>query len=199
MRTFNEALQHRRSYYALRPESPVSDAQIEELLRFALLHVPSAYNSQSTRLVLLLHEQHAAFWQLVAQTLQVLVPADRFPKTREKIEKSFASGYGTVLFYEEEQVVLTLQRENPAYAQNFPVWAEHTSAMHQLSVWTMLEEVGFGASLQHYNPLIDKAVQSKWNIPESWRLIAQLPFGIPAESPAEKSFEPLESRLLCFA
>lgn len=198
MRTFPEAIQHRRSCYALRPESPVSDAQIEETLRFALKHVPSAYNSQSTRLVLLLGKEHAAFWQLVLQTLQERVPADRFPRTREKIEKSFAAGYGTVLFYEDEQVVVTLQRENPAYADNFPTWAEHTSAMHQLTVWTMLEELGFGASLQHYNPLIDRAVRTKWNLPETWRLIAQMPFGVPAEMPAEKSFQPLDSRLLIY-
>lgn len=198
MRTFNEALQHRRSYYALWPESPVSDAQIEELLRFALRHVPSAYNSQSTRLVLLLHEQHADFWKIVASTLQARIPADSFARTREKLERSFASGYGTVLFYEDEQVIVRLQAENPTYADNFPTWAEHTSAMHQLAVWTMLEDRGFGASLQHYNPLIDKAVQQRWDLPENWRLIAQLPFGVPDETPAEKSMEPIESRLRIF-
>ena len=32
-RTFKEALRHRRSYYALAPESPVTDAEIEEILR----------------------------------------------------------------------------------------------------------------------------------------------------------------------
>ena len=47
-RTFKEALRHRRSYYALAPESPVEDAQIEEIVRFAIKHVPSAFNSQST-------------------------------------------------------------------------------------------------------------------------------------------------------
>ena len=198
MRTFNDALRHRRSYYALRPQSPVSDAHIGEMLQFALDNVPSAYNSQSTRLVLLLHEQHAALWQLVLDTLQARVPADRFPKTQEKIEHSFASGYGTVLFYEDETVVRRLQTENPAYADNFPVWAEHTSAMHQLAVWTMLEETGFGASLQHYNPLIDQSVQTKWQLPATWRLIAQMPFGLPAEAPGEKTMLPTAERLRIF-
>ena len=198
MRTFNDAIQHRRSYYALRPESPVGDGQLEELLRFAIQHIPSAYNSQSTRLVLLLHEAHAAFWQLVEQVLQPLVPAEHFPKTREKIANSFASGYGTVLFYEDEQVVLSLQAVNPAYADNFPVWAEHTSAMHQLAVWTMLEDAGFGASLQHYNPLVDKLVQQRWNLPETWRLIAQMPFGVPADEPGPKSCQPIAGRLRVF-
>ena len=52
-RTFREALRHRRSYYALAPESPIDDARIEEIVRFAIKHVPSAFNSQSTRAVLL--------------------------------------------------------------------------------------------------------------------------------------------------
>lgn len=198
MRTFREALQHRRSYYALRPESPLDDTQLEDLLRFALLHVPSAYNSQSTRLVLLLRESHTDFWQMVLRTLEALTPVERFERTREKIEKAFAAGCGTVLFYEDEQVVRRLQAENPTYAGNFPTWAEHTSAMHQLAVWTMLEDAGFGASLQHYNPLIDKEVQTKWRLPGTWRLMAQMPFGFPAETPADKSFQPLEERMLVY-
>ena len=62
-RTFREALRHRRSYYALAPESPIDDARIEEIVRFAIKHVPSAFNSQSTRAVLLLHEHHDELWK----------------------------------------------------------------------------------------------------------------------------------------
>ena len=57
-RNLKEALKHRRSYYALDSQSPISDEQIEEIIRFAVAHTPSAFNSQSTRLVLLLGEHH---------------------------------------------------------------------------------------------------------------------------------------------
>ena len=97
-RTFKEALRHRRSYYALAPESPVEDAQIEEIVRFAIKHVPSAFNSQSTRAVLLLHEHHEELWKIVKRTLRAIVPEDAFARTEEKIERSFAAGYGTVLY-----------------------------------------------------------------------------------------------------
>ena len=70
--------------------------------------------------------------------------------------------------------------------------------MHQLAVWTLLEETGLGASLQHYNPLIDNRVRRRWNLPESWRLIARLPFGAPLEAPSEKTSEPLEKRVRIF-
>lgn len=70
--------------------------------------------------------------------------------------------------------------------------------MHQLALWTLLEEAGFGASLQHYNPLIDKDVRAQWRLPEEWRLIAQMPFGLPLAPPAEKLFEPVEARMRIF-
>ena len=68
----------------------------------------------------------------------------------------------------------------------------------QLGVWTLLEEEGFGASLQHYNPLIDEAVQVQWNLPASWKLIAEMPFGIPVQGPGEKEFKPLDERFKVF-
>ena len=46
--------------------------------------------------------------------------------------------------------------------------------MHQLAVWTMLEDEGMGASLQHYNPLIDDEVRKVWNLSDDWKLIAQM-------------------------
>ena len=168
-RNLKDALQHRRSYYELTPESPIDDAKIEEIIRFAIRHIPSAFNSQSTRLVLLLHEQHKAFWEIVKRTLQAIIPAEAFVATEQKIDRSFASGYGTVLYYEDTTVVRKLQEQFPTYADNFPIWSEHTSAMHQLAVWTMLEDAGFGASLQHYNPLIDKEVRERWDLPAADR------------------------------
>lgn len=197
-RTFKEALRHRRSYYALAAASPVPDEQIEQIVQYAVKHVPSAFNSQTTRLVLLLGDQHKALWQIVKDTLRAIVPAEAFAKTEAKIDGSFASGYGTVLFFEDTQIVKGLQEQFPLYAANFPVWSEHTSAMHQLAVWTMLEDAGFGASLQHYNPLIDDAVRARWSLPEGWKLIAQMPFGTPASVAGEKSFELLEARVKVF-
>ena len=193
-----ELFRRRRSYYALAADAPVTDAQIEEIVRFVVKHVPSAFNSQSTRLVLLLHEHHAELWNIVKRALRAVVPEDAFARTEAKIDRSFASGCGTVLFYEDSAAVRMLQQRYPTYAGNFPVWSEHTSAMHQLALWTLLEETGFGASLQHYNPLIDRDVQQHWHLPSEWRLIAQMPFGLPAADPEEKSFEPVETRIRVF-
>lgn len=197
-RNLKEALKHRRSYYALSNQSPIPDEQIEEIVRFTVAHTPSAFNSQSSRLVLLLGEQHQKFWNLVKETLKKIISEAAFEATEMKINKSFLAGYGTILFYEDQTVVESLQKAFPLYQDKFPEWSEHTSAMHQLSVWALLEDAGFGASLQHYNPLIDRAVQAEWKLPEHWRLIAQMPFGTPLIIPGKKDNRPLEDRMRIF-
>lgn len=196
--TFKEAIKNRRTYYSISNESPISDKQIEEILEFALLHVPSAFNSQTTRVVLLLGDQHKKLWDITKETLRKIVPAEQFGNTEAKIDGAFAAGYGTILFYEDTDVVEGLQKAFPSYSDNFPIWSQHTAGMHQLAVWTMLEEVGFGASLQHYNPLIDAEVASTWGISPKWQLIAQMPFGKNIGAPGEKEFSPLENRLFVF-
>lgn len=197
-RNFKEALSNRRSYYGLSDKSPISDAEIKEIVEFSVKHVPSAFNSQSTRIVLLLGKQHKKLWDMVKETLRGIVPPEAFVRTETKIDKSFGAGYGTVLFFEDQAVVEQLQHDNPLYSKSFGDWSQHTSAMHQLAVWTMLEDAGFGASLQHYNPLIDDVVYREWNISKSWRLIAQMPFGISTGDAGDKTFRPVEERVLVF-
>lgn len=41
-RTFEEALEHRRSYYSIGSSSPVSDEELIRVVRQAVKHVPSA-------------------------------------------------------------------------------------------------------------------------------------------------------------
>lgn len=198
MKDLKESMESRRSYYALSDKSLLTDSEIKSLIDHAVLHVPSAFNSQSARLVLLLGEHHRRLWDIVKGVLEKIVPAPAFATTKAKIEGSFQSGYGTVLFFEDRAVVEGMQAQFPPYADNFPVWSEHTSAMHQYAVWMLLENAGFGASLQHYNPIIDEEVAAQWNIDPRWRLRAQMPFGVPIATPGHKEFQPLENRSIVF-
>lgn len=197
-KSFSEALKHRRSYYSITNQSLISDEEIEHIVNFAVTHVPSAFNSQSTRAVVLLGESHKKLWKIVKDALKKMVPKEAFVQTEQKIDHSFAAGYGTVLFFEDQLVVKGLQEAFPLYQENFPGWSLQTSAMHQLAVWVMLEDAGFGASLQHYNPLIDEEVRREWHLPEHWHLIAEMPFGVPAAQPGGKEFQPLEERVKVF-
>ena len=98
-RSLKEALENRRSYYQITNSSPIPDQQIREILEFGIRNVPSAFNSQSTRVVLLLRDSHKKLWAKTKSILKGIVPPDAFVKTAAKIDKSFASGYGTVLFF----------------------------------------------------------------------------------------------------
>ncbi|WP_159886946.1 nitroreductase family protein [Paenibacillus puerhi] len=194
---FWTAVKGRRSVYTLGKESTISDERIQEIVAEAVKHTPSAFNSQSTRLVLLLGEQHNKLWDITTSTLKAIVPADQFESTQQKMD-GFRGAYGTVLFFEDESVIQGLQAAFAAYQDRFPVWSQHTSAMHQFVIWTALEAEGLGANLQHYNPLIDEQVKSEWKLPENWSLVAQLVFGKPTAAPGDKEFKPVEERLKVF-
>ncbi|MEH7086754.1 nitroreductase family protein [Neobacillus drentensis] len=194
---FYTAVEGRRTFYGISSEPVVSDERIQEVINHAVKHTPSEFNTQAQRVVLLLGEHHTNLWSITTETLRKIVPAENFAPTEEKMN-AFGSGYGTVLFFEEMAVIESFQKQFSSYAENFPVWAQQSNAMLQYVIWTSLEIEGFGASLQHYNPLIDNEVKKKWGIPSSWKMIAQMPFGKPTASPKEKQFQPIEDRVKVF-
>ena len=194
---FFTAVADRRSFYGISKEAVVSDDKIKEIIEHAVKHTPSAFNSQSTRIVLLLGKEHDKLWDITMEALRKIVPADNFSSTEDKIN-SFKNGYGTVLYFEDNSVIESLQKLFALYKDNFPIWSQQTSGMHQFVIWTALEIEGFGASLQHYNELIENDVKKEWSIPENWKLIGQMPFGKPTAKPDEKQFSPLEERIKVF-
>ena len=185
--SFLDHIKQRRTIYAVGKNVALTPEQIESVIKEAVNHSPSAFNSQTSRIVTLFGESHLQFWNVVRETLRKIVPKAAFEGTNTKIN-SFAAGYGTVLFYEDQDVVKSLQEQFALYADNFPVWSEHSSAIAQFSVWTALSEQNIGASLQHYNPIVDAEIAEIFDIPANWKLRAQLVFG-SIEAPAgEKTF-----------
>lgn len=181
--TFFELQQKRRSIYAIGKNVNVPKADIVELIKKAVRESPSPFNSQSSRVVVLFGDAHEKVWNMALDILRKIVPAEAFAATEQKINGCFKSGFGTVLFFEDQDVVKGLQAKFPAYADNFPIWSEQASGIAQYAVWLALAEKDIGATVQHYNPLIDEVVAKEWGIPASWRLRAQMPFG-SIESPA---------------
>lgn len=194
---FYTAIADRRSFYGIGKHAVISDNKIKEVIEHAVKYTPSAFNSQSARIILLLGSQHDKLWDITKEALRKIVSPDQFAATEEKIN-SFRSGYGTVLFFEDNSVVDNLQTQFPLYAHNFPVWSQQSSGMLQYVIWSSLEAEGFGASLQHYTELIEDAVSKTWNVSANWKLIAQMPFGAPTVQPGEKTFEPLEKRVYIY-
>ncbi len=193
-KNFYAAVADRRTFYGISKERVVSDERINEVIEHAVKYTPTAFNSQSARVILLLDKQHDKLWDITMEALRKIVPADKFKPTEDKIN-SFKSGYGTVLFFEDSSIVESLQQQFPLYKDNFPIWSQQGSGMHQYVIWTALQIEGFGASLQHYNELIETDIKKEWNVPSNWKLIGQMPFGKPTAEPDEKQYQPLDERI----
>jgi predicted oxidoreductase (fatty acid repression mutant protein) len=192
MSAFLDSLKKRRSIYALGRNTEVSEETIVETLKAVVKHTPSAFNSQTSRVLFVFGEANQKLWSLAADDLKKLlgITAENlasFESTEQRLN-SFAAGIGTALFFEDMDIVKNLQEQYPLYAENFPIWSEQSSGMACANAWVAISELGLGGSLQHYNPVIDKSVATEWSIPAQWKLRAQLVFG-SVEAPArEKEF-----------
>jgi len=195
---FLKHLKNRRTIYALDRNVQLGDEELVSLIQNVIKEAPSSFNSQTSRAVVLLGKQQDRLWDIAKETLKAIVPADAYPATDAKLS-GFQAAYGTVLFFEDQDVVKGLQDKFALYADNFPIWSEHSTGMAQLAVWTALAEHGIGASLQHYNPLIDDKVKAEWNLPASWKLRAQMPFGSIVGPAGEKEYMDDNERFRVFA
>lgn len=95
---FLDAVKNRRTIYTLSNEPVVSDKRIKEIVEVALDNVPSSFNAQSTRLVVLLKKEHEKLWDLTSEILKPIVPTDMWEFTEGKM-KAFRAAYGTVSLF----------------------------------------------------------------------------------------------------
>lgn len=195
MSTFVSAISARRSQYALTDAAALSDSEIVDLIRSVAGEVPSAFNAQPQRAVVLFGEDHHRLWAIVHDALRAVVKDDTaFAATEQKIA-GFDAAHGTILYFDDTTVTTNLQERFPSYAANFPMWAQQANGMLQFAVWSALAEAGIGANVQHYNPLIDDAVRDAFGIPADWKLIAQMPFGEVTAPAGEREHMPLDEQV----
>lgn len=79
---FFAALKARRSVYALKPSSPISDAAIRELVETAINLAPTAYNSQTSRVALVFGDKHKRIWNDMWAENQKTFPNGELPRGR---------------------------------------------------------------------------------------------------------------------
>ena len=195
---FLDLITKRRTIYAIGKNVTQSPEFLTDLIQTAVKQSPSSFNSQSSRAVILFNGEHEKFWGFVADKLKSYAKDEEgAAKTAAKMG-TFAAGLGTVLFFEDQNVVKGLQDQFPSYAENFPIWAEHSTAIAQFATWTALHTEGLGASLQHYNPIVDEQVHAEWDIPANWKLRAQLVFGSVEGEARAKDFIADQERFKVF-
>ncbi|EST05550.1 Nitroreductase-like protein [Kalmanozyma brasiliensis GHG001] len=184
----------RRSTYTLAKTPSILTAdQIRTILSKILRESPSSFNSKSPRLVLLLGAEHDEYWSTTVPT--ALSSAIKSSGGDDKAVSSavgrldlFKPAFGTILFFESQSVVQGQQKNIPQYADNFPIWSQHASAIAQTNTWVALTNAGYGANLQHYGNLTEKEVKGKYGLPEDWKFTAELVFGAKTDEPKPKEY-----------
>ena len=188
--TILDTLKKRRTIYQLNKNMPVSYEEVIQVINDVTELTPDAFNMKSARVIVAMNDNHDALWDVIYDAFEGKV-------SKEKIQ-TFKDGYGTVLYFIDDQVVENLQEQFALYADNFPVWAQQANGMLQYGIWNALADLNVGASLQHYNPVIDKAVKEMFNVPEHYRLIAQMPFGGIVQEAEPKEKEDITQRVKVF-
>jgi predicted oxidoreductase (fatty acid repression mutant protein) len=92
---FLDIMAARRTIYALNKDVPIPQSRIEEIIRHAILHVPSSFNSQSTGIMLLVGAEHDKLWEIVKESVKAVAPPEMWPTSEKKLN-GFKAGYGTV-------------------------------------------------------------------------------------------------------
>ncbi|KAF7346166.1 Nitroreductase family protein [Mycena sanguinolenta] len=190
------AITARRSIYAIANKSSVPDSKIEEIVKHCVKHCPTSFNIQSSRVVVLLGEEHTKLWKFISEISLKGLEGDHKARVESRMS-GHAAGYGSVLFFEDQAVIDEITVKFPIYTKEFPVWSTNATGMLQHAVWTSLSLEGLGASLQHYGakPEIAAAIQTTFGLPSTWTSTAIMPFGDIVSPPAEKVFGPVEPRV----
>lgn len=115
---FLSLVQSRRTYYALNKTLPISSDRVQTIVTESLQHVPSSFNSQSNRVVVLFGAEHDKLWDITTDILKPLVPAEQWENTAKKMA-AFKGGAGTVLFFEDQATVKELQEKFALYAAQY--------------------------------------------------------------------------------
>lgn len=193
---FLKALSQRRSIYSLGDKLPKSKPEVTKTIQAAVREGPSSFHVQSSRAVILYGDEHAKVWEIVKAALKKVTSAEQYAASEAKVNGCFLAGAGTVLFYEDTTAIKGQQEAFPAYAANFPVWSQHSSAIAQYAVWTALAQDGIGATLQHYNELIAADLREALGVPAEWQLVAQMPFGSIQKPADAKTYIADEKRFI---
>ena len=214
--TFNylDAVKHRRSVYGVTDKVAVSNDRIVEIANAVIQTCPSAWNMQSTRMLITLGQEHKHFWDTVITSAKPFVLENQGEEAWERNEgrfKSFQAAYGTVciscntrerflsdvapkvdcaqqisIFEDHDSIEELSKKFAKVPLSVLEGYAEHSNAMHQITLWTALELEGLGASLQHSQnvPGVEEGIKSAFKIPDSWAIKAEIVFGgLPEEMP----------------
>lgn len=194
---FIEHALRRRTVYRIGKFLPIPEADVVTLVKSVVRAGPSSFNVQSSRVAMLFGDSHTKLWRdVVLGAVRKVTDDATYQESEQRVMNCFASGAGTVLFFEDQPTIQKMKMDYPKYASGFQGYSLQSSAMAQYAVWTALAEHGIGASLQHYNEIIEEDVMKTFQLNPNWKLVSQMPFGNIVEPPGLKMNIPDEERFV---
>ncbi|KAH0497646.1 hypothetical protein TgHK011_004935 [Trichoderma gracile] len=179
------AAKYRRTVYGLKSTSAVLDKRVEEILGKVLSFAPSSYNTQPVRITLVTGEKHKGLWDAIIKEAEPILKGvgEEVWKTMSGIFAAHKGAYGSVVFWESGNSIKEAGVKHASAAHMFPQFAEHTTGMAQILVWTALELEGLGANLQHLQaiPPVKAAIKQYLDVPNDYSLKAHLNYGDEAQ------------------
>lgn len=195
-KAFIDVIKNRRTIYHLSKKPVLSDQSLVQLVQTAVREAPSSFNVQSSRVVVLLGENHDDYWgNIVPQRLKE-VAGDHAVQASEGKLQGFKNGSATILFFEDSKLIKGQQEAFPRYADLFPHWSDTSSGMAQIYTWAILESEGYGCNLQHYGNITAEVLKKKYSLPDTYDLKAEMVAGFPESPAGEKSAVPDHERVV---
>lgn len=184
--SYANLLTSRRSIYHIGRNTPVTAEEVTEKLQILIPTIPTAYHVESSRLIVASGQLHEKLWDTLHDSQKAFVDPERYEAIAPRFEQA-KRGVGILLFFEDRAVV----DEMPTSPERQAAYKEQNSAMLTFASWLLLADLGLGASLHHFNIGYDlgydKVVRDLLDLPETYELMAEMPFGSIEAQPDEKA------------
>lgn len=176
MSQFTDLVRSRRTRYAIGNNTELTKEEITARLREVAREIPTASNSQTSRLVLVYGEDNEKLWDHIMEVQKDVMPEGMW-EMMSGVMLGAKGAVGTILFFEDLDAVEAM----PAQGERAETYKQHNNANVQYASWLALTELGLGANLQHMNVGhkygFDKGILEMFNLPANYELVAQMPFG----------------------
>lgn len=153
MMEFTQLIQLRRSDYDIDDQVTIPKNEITQMIEDIISNSPTAYNAQSFQVLVLYDEHHHTLWDALE---------------REQ------PGFGTIVLFADNDAI---EKRMPTTPDRQEIYKNQDSAILAYALWLGLNNINLGATLHHFNIGDDHLVRDLFDLPDSWEMIAQMPFG----------------------
>ncbi len=187
------SLAKRRSVYQFENRLNHQPEELASTIGQAVMAAPSAFNSQTSRIVLMTGSKNHKVWELIRQAQEPLIDEGSGGDFYRMVFDTGQNAAASLIFFEDQAAV---EANIPANPERQVIYKEKNSAITQYTAWVVLADLGYGACLQHFNigakEGYDQSIKDLLQVPDSWELNAQMPFGLLKDLPEAKEKLPID-------